>query len=99
MKKIAMLVLAMALLVPTLCLADVYTDSLAFNQENMILADYANGCPSGFPLNCHNGRCCPEGHTFWCGGQERPCINPAIKTDEEMRWYVINCQPLLRCTY
>lgn len=23
-------------------------------------------CPSGTPLNCHNGYCCPSGHTLQC---------------------------------
>lgn len=59
-------------------------------------------CPSGTPLDCSNGWCCPRGHTLHCPRstcQDVPagaggCYNPDKLTNEQLA-YLRNCCPAL----
>ena len=105
-QKLLLLVLLLVFAVVSVSLAEnvieenqPWDETLVFvmGQQEYQVANYSNGCPDGFPLLCPNNRCCPAGATMWCGGQERPCFNPDLKTDEQLRWYAQNCKPLLSC--
>lgn len=101
MKKI-LLVLALVLGLTIPVYAQTIEETYVWNEitafeKYQVAGGYPNGCPDGFPLLCPNNRCCPAGAYMWCGGQARPCFNPDVKTDEQLRWYAQNCQPLLKC--
>lgn len=58
----------------------------------------ADECPSDFPLNCNNGRCCPSGATLYCGAMEpTPCFDPNTLSDEQLKLMGEKCNPLLSC--
>ena len=95
-KWILVLAMVFGLVLPAIAQETQVLATLSAFEEYQV-ASYANGCPDGFPLLCPNNRCCPAGATMWCGGQARPCFNPDLKTDEELRWYAQNCKPLYKC--
>ena len=65
---------------------------------NHAFADYPNGCPEGFPLDCGNNVCCAEGHTLFCSQMERsPCIDPTGLADDTLKFLADICDPLLSC--
>jgi hypothetical protein len=62
------------------------------------VADYPNGCPTGFPLDCGNTHCCPAGHSLYCGVLEpNPCVDPTGFTPEKLRSLREQCNPMLIC--
>lgn len=59
------------------------------------------GCPPGKPLDCGNGYCCPEGHTYFCGhlipGNPTACFDPNDLTNEQLSYLAGHCSPWASC--
>jgi len=61
-------------------------------------AEYPNGCPDGFPLDCGNDHCCPAGHVLYCGSLEpSPCIDLTGMNDNELYNLNQRCSPAFYC--
>lgn len=68
----------------------------------------ADGCPDGYPLDCHDGACCPANHTLYCPqASDGPscthvlsgkCYDPSTLSDEELAALRNCCPGLVACS-